>query len=81
MAVGKAELSGNPELLPDIVASGGMELIPINQHHVLALVQPEPPSRDPFDRFLLAQCSVENLRLVTVTARPISRTLAVRTHA
>ena len=76
--LGKLRISGNLELLPAIVTSVGLELIPINEHHVLAVVQPEPPTRDPFDRLLLAQCSVEDLRLVTVDRALISHELAVR---
>ena len=79
--LGKLKLSGELELLPDILTSGGLELIAINEHHVLANVQPEPSTRDPFDRLLLAQCSVEELRLVTVDRALILHTLAVRTDA
>jgi PIN domain nuclease of toxin-antitoxin system len=77
--LGKLQLPGDLELLPDIVTSGGIELLPINEHHVLATVQPEPTTRDPFDRLLLAQCSVEELRLVTVDRALVSHALAVRT--
>ena len=76
--LGKLRISGNLELLPALVSSVGIELIPINEHHVLATIQPEPPTRDPFDRLLLAQCSVEDLRLVTVDRALISHELAVR---
>lgn len=76
--LGKLHISGDLELLPDIVTSGGLELIPINEHHVLAAVRPEPPTRDPFDRLLLAQCTVEELRLLTVDRALISHELAVR---
>jgi PIN domain nuclease of toxin-antitoxin system len=76
--LGKLRISGNLELLPAIVTSVGLELISINEHHVLATIQPEPPTRDPFDRLLLAQCSVEDLRLVTVDRALISHELAVR---
>jgi PIN domain nuclease of toxin-antitoxin system len=76
--LGKLRISGNLELLPALVTSVGLELIPINEHHVLATIQPEPSSRDPFDRLLLAQCGVEDLRLVTVDRALISHELAVR---
>jgi PIN domain nuclease of toxin-antitoxin system len=76
--LGKLKLSGDLELLPDIVASSGLELIPINEHHVIATVRPEPMTRDPFDRLLLAQCSVEDLRLVTVDRALIAHSLAIR---
>jgi PIN domain nuclease of toxin-antitoxin system len=79
--LGKLKLSGDLELLPDIVTSGGLELLPINEHHVLATVQPERMTRDPFDRLLLAQCSVEELYLVTVDRALVSHTLAVRLPA
>ncbi len=63
------------------MTSGGLGLIPINDHHVRPTVAPEPMTRDPFDRLLLAQCSVEALRLVTVDRALILHTLAVRTDA
>jgi PIN domain nuclease of toxin-antitoxin system len=75
--LGKLHISSNLDLLPDILTSVGLELIPINEHHVLASVSPEPPTRDPFDRLLLAQCSVEELRLVTVDRALIAHELAV----
>jgi len=76
--LGKLKLLGSLELLPDIVTSSGLELIPINEHHVIATVQPEPMTRDPFDRLLLAQCSVEELRLVTVDRALIAHSLAIQ---
>jgi PIN domain nuclease of toxin-antitoxin system len=43
-----------------------MRLLIIDHRHVLAELDPEPATRDPFDRLLLAQCEVEGMRLVTV---------------
>jgi PIN domain nuclease of toxin-antitoxin system len=74
----KLKLSGELAHLPDIVTSSGLELLPINEHHVIATVLPEPMTRDPFDRLLLAQCSVEDLRLVTVDRALIAHSLAIR---
>jgi PIN domain nuclease of toxin-antitoxin system len=79
--LGKLKLSGDLELLPEILRSGGLKLILINEHHVLATVQPEPLTRDPFDRLLIAQCSVEELRLVTVDRALVSHTLAIQIDA
>lgn len=59
-------MTPNLEALPELLAGLGIEINPINEHHALAAVEPEPPTRDPFDRLLLAQCQIENLRLVTV---------------
>jgi PIN domain nuclease of toxin-antitoxin system len=51
--------------LPELFETFGLVLLGIDHRHALHLVQPQPPTRDPFDRMLLAQCAVEELRLVT----------------
>jgi PIN domain nuclease of toxin-antitoxin system len=75
--LGKLKLACALDILPDLIVSAGIELIPINERHVLAAVRPEPATRDPFDRLLLAQCSVEDFRLVTVDRALASHALAV----
>jgi PIN domain nuclease of toxin-antitoxin system len=58
--------SGRPlEVLPDYFQAMGVNLLAVDHRHATAQADPEPPTRDPFDRLLLAQCAVENLRLVT----------------
>ena len=52
--------------LPDYLAAIGLNLLVINHRHVVTTLDPEPATRDPFDRLLLAQCAVEQLRLVTL---------------
>jgi PIN domain nuclease of toxin-antitoxin system len=37
--LGKLKLSGDLELLPQILTSGGLKLLPINEHHALATVR------------------------------------------
>src|SRR6266852_8048821 len=64
--LGKLALAVSPTLLPELMQRMGLQLIAIDHRHVLAVVEPEPATRDPFDRLLLAQCVVENLRLVTI---------------
>jgi PIN domain nuclease of toxin-antitoxin system len=44
----------------------GLAILPIDHRHAVAWVDPEPATRDPFDRMLLAQCKIEDLRLVTL---------------
>jgi PIN domain nuclease of toxin-antitoxin system len=51
---------------PDYFESLGFEILTVDQHHALEDLTVPPNTRDPFDRLLLAQCQVENLRLVTV---------------
>ena len=44
----------------------GFGILAISPKHAIAAVEPEPATRDPFDRLLIAQCVVEGLRLATV---------------
>lgn len=52
--------------LPDFFHEIGLNLLDINHRHAVTSLDPEPATRDPFDRLLLAQCAVEQLRLVTL---------------
>ncbi|WEZ82912.1 hypothetical protein P6U16_18405 [Rhizobium sp. 32-5/1] len=55
-----------PQDLPEAAKIAGITLLSVNEHHALHLVEPEPPTRDPFDQMLLAQCAVEGFKLVTI---------------
>lgn len=44
----------------------GLGLVPIDHRHVVFAVDPSPTTKDPFDRLLLAQCRIEDMRLVTL---------------
>ncbi len=61
----KLELRTPLTAVPESLRTLGLDLLVIDEHHVLAEVAPEPATRDPFDRLLLAQCQVEGLRLLT----------------
>ena len=76
--LGKLHLTPPLHTLPELVSALGIELLSINEHHVLAAVQPEPLTRDPFDRLLLAQCQIEGLRLVTIDRALVSHAMAVK---
>lgn len=52
--------------LEALAQAGGLAILPIIAAHAVADLSPEPPTRDPFDRMLLAQCAVEDMQLVTV---------------
>lgn len=64
--------------LPAFYEQSDVNLLPIDHRHAVAAVTPEPKTRDPFDRLLLAQCQVENLRLVTVDRALVGHPLAWR---
>lgn len=52
--------------LPDFFETMGLNLLAITHRHAVWSLDPEPGTRDPFDRLLLAQCAAEDLRLVTI---------------
>lgn len=76
--LGKLPLKTGLEKLSEIARHYGIALISINEVHVLQGVNPEPSTRDPFDRPLLAQCAAKNMKLVTIDAalqdHPLSAT-------
>ena len=76
--LGKLQIAPALGTLPELISGLGMGLISINEEHALAAVDPEPNTRDPFDRMLLAQCQVEQLRLVTLDRALVMHPLAAR---
>ena len=78
--LGKLRLAFPLEALPNLLKNLGAEIVEINERHALAEVFPEPPTRDPFDRLLLAQCQVEGFRLVTLDRALARHPLAAAAH-
>jgi PIN domain nuclease of toxin-antitoxin system len=74
--LGKLKLTTRLETLPELFDGLGVGILSINDHHALASVEPEPATRDPFDRMLLAQCRVEGLRLLTMDRALVSHPFA-----
>ncbi len=64
--LGKLRLPCALDELPVLLETLDFDILHIDERHVLALVEPAPATRDPFDRLLLAQCQVEGFLLVTV---------------
>jgi PIN domain nuclease of toxin-antitoxin system len=64
--------------LPGFYERSDINLLAIDHRHAVTAVTPEPKTRDPFDRLLLAQCHIENLRLVTVDRALVDHPLAWR---
>jgi PIN domain nuclease of toxin-antitoxin system len=63
--------------MPGYLEAVGLSILPIEAGHVIVASSPEPDTRDPFDRLLLAQCQVENLRLATVDRALVRHPLAL----
>ena len=64
--------------LPAFLEGFGIPLLAIEASHALATAEPEPKTRDPFDRLLLGQCQVEGLKLVTLDRVLAGHPLALR---
>lgn len=75
---GKLAIGMTLEQLPEACEAAAFAILSITPRHVLADVTPEPGTRDPFDRLLLAQAKVESLRLVTVDRALATHPLAWR---
>lgn len=76
--LGKLRLGARLEALPELLDILGVKVVAIDARHALASVEPEPTTRDPFDRMLLAQCQVEGRRLITMDRALASHPLAAR---
>ena len=63
--LGKLELRRDFSDLPEFVRANGFEMLPIAFAHADAFRHLPLHHRDPFDRMLLSQASVEDLTIVT----------------
>jgi PIN domain nuclease of toxin-antitoxin system len=52
--------------LPLLLKAQAIAILPIEVTHALSDIIPDIPTRDPFDRLLLAQAQIEGMRFVTV---------------
>jgi PIN domain nuclease of toxin-antitoxin system len=64
--IGKMALKMRLEELPAELAIAGIEFVDVRLFHTLTEVEPAPPTKDPFDRMLLAVAQVEQSPLVTL---------------
>jgi PIN domain nuclease of toxin-antitoxin system len=63
--LGRADFHVDPHLLRRGLIENGYEELPITSQHALAVGQLPDVHRDPFDRILVAQATVEGLLLLT----------------
>jgi PIN domain nuclease of toxin-antitoxin system len=75
--LGKLHPGMELEDIPEYLEAVGIVILPIHVAHVTAAVEPQPRTRDPFDRLLLAQCKAEDLKLVTVDGAMAKHPLAL----
>lgn len=58
-----------PDMTEEFLISQGFAILPLDAHHAAALRDLPWHHRDPFDRMLIAQCTVEEIPLLTVDDR------------
>ena len=61
----KLKLAVKTEMLSAMVRSAGGVVLDVTEEHILARLETEPATKNPFDRLLLATASAEDARLVT----------------
>ena len=64
-AAGKLKLDEDVNELGALITAYGFALLPMTIEHALEVAHPEPDTKDPFDRLLLAVCACEGLKLLT----------------
>jgi len=69
-ALGKLALPCSPEeYVPDRMNSSGVQALPVEHFHALHVAVLPAHHRDPFDRLLIAQAQVEQLKLLTADSK------------
>jgi PIN domain nuclease of toxin-antitoxin system len=64
--LGKLDPGMRLDELAEYLRRSQVAMLAVNEHHAVTAADPEPPTRDPFDRMLLSQCQVEDMRIVTL---------------
>ena len=81
-SAGRLRLRMLPHEFPFACQILGIKLLPIEPHHVLTDLSVGAPTRDPFDRLLLAQAQCEQMQFVTIdralTGHPLAWTVPDR---
>lgn len=67
--LGRADFAVDPRLLRRGLLDNGYAELAVSGHHALAVDALPPLHRDPFDRMLVAQATVEGIILLTADAR------------
>ena len=63
--LGKLQVPIPLDEIAEFLSLSKISLLPINELHAIARAEPDPSTKDPFDRLLLAQCKIEGLQLAT----------------
>jgi PIN domain nuclease of toxin-antitoxin system len=64
-SIGRKDFRVDPRVLRRALLDNGYGELPITSEHVIQIDQLPPKHKDPFDRVLIAQASVEGITLLT----------------
>jgi PIN domain nuclease of toxin-antitoxin system len=64
-SIGKLHLKSDFSKLKDFLSETGFEILPIEFHHLQALLNLDLHHRDPFDRLIIAQAITEDMTLIS----------------
>lgn len=76
-AAGKLELALPTGAVGPMLRDAGVRILPMTEAHAVEVAHPEPATRDPFDRLLLAICACEGLKLLTTDSKLAGHRLVV----
>jgi PIN domain nuclease of toxin-antitoxin system len=65
VGIGKLQIDEEVRNLGRFLEELGCDILPVSLEHALEVAHPEPATKDPFDRLLLAVCACEGLKLLT----------------
>ena len=68
-ATGKLDLLIDPRQIGQWLEDAKFPILPMTIDHALEVAHPEPSTKDPFDRLLLAVCACEGLKLLTTDTK------------
>jgi PIN domain nuclease of toxin-antitoxin system len=68
-ATGRLQVDVKAAELPEFLDRLSVTLIPMTMDHALEVAHPEPDTKDPFDRLLLAVCACEGMKLLTTDTK------------
>jgi PIN domain nuclease of toxin-antitoxin system len=64
-AAGREDIQADPRMLYRALLDNGYSEVPISTEHAITVGQLPPTHKDPFDRMLVAQATVEGITLLT----------------
>jgi PIN domain nuclease of toxin-antitoxin system len=69
LGTGRLQMEKTAAEIPAVLQRLNVSILPMSIDHALEVAHPEPATKDPFDRLLLAVCASEGLKLLTTDTK------------